>query len=392
MLSNRWLVLTLLFAVRTGMGIQYQAVAALSPLYMEDFALSIADIGFLIGLYHAPGALLAFPGGAIAARLGDKRVVIMGLALMVAGELMMAMALGWSMQVAGRFVAGGGGILLSVSISKMVTDWFAGKEIATAMAIIGNAAPFGIAIALLALPTIAEMGGRMLVSGGIIAYAIAAMACLTLGYRPATQAKAVQAAGSLWPAWNTVQAVVAAGVVYGLYNAALVSVIGFGPLMLIERGWTITTANSITSVVLWLCALSLPAGGWLADWTQRSGLVLATGLAGFAGALIIAARVDIVLPAFISLGILSGVACGPIMALPSQVLTPNTRAVGMGIFYTVYYALQIACPSLVGAIADMFGHSYVALDIGAAFLLVGALAWMLFRRISNGAVAPQSAI
>ena len=63
--SNRWVVLALLFSVRISTGIQYQAVASLSPQLMSGFVLSIADIGLLIGLYHAPGTILAFPGGAI---------------------------------------------------------------------------------------------------------------------------------------------------------------------------------------------------------------------------------------------------------------------------------------------------------------------------------------
>ena len=158
MLTNRWMVLALLFAVRTGMGIQYQAVAAVSPLLISDFSLSIADVGLLIGLYHAPGTILALPGGAIGARLGDKRVVVIGLVLMIFGELVMAMAPTWALQVGGRILAGIGGILLNVMMSKMVADWFAGKETATAMAIIGNAAPAGIA---LGLATIAprQLGG-----------------------------------------------------------------------------------------------------------------------------------------------------------------------------------------------------------------------------------------
>ena len=102
MLSNRWSILVLLFAVRTGMGLQYQAVAALSPLFMADFSLGIADIGLLIGPCHAPGAFLAFPGGAIGARLGDTRVVLTGLALMISGEVTKALAPAWSMQIAAR--------------------------------------------------------------------------------------------------------------------------------------------------------------------------------------------------------------------------------------------------------------------------------------------------
>src|SRR5215510_14675715 len=80
MLSNRWVVLALLFVVRVSTGIQYQAVASLSPQLMSGFVLNIADIGLLIGLYHAPGTILAFPGGAIGAWLGDKPVVLIGLA------------------------------------------------------------------------------------------------------------------------------------------------------------------------------------------------------------------------------------------------------------------------------------------------------------------------
>jgi MFS family permease len=388
MLSNRWSILALLFAVRTGMGIQYQAVAALSPLYMTDFALTIADVGLLIGLYHAPGTFLAFPGGAIVARLGDKRVALIGLALMIAGEVMMAGAATWPMQIAARFLAGSGGILLNVSMSKMVTDWFAGKEIATAMAVFGNAAPFGIALALVALPSIAAAGGLAPASGAVIAYLAVAFAALALLYQAPPTMGSAPPRQSLWPERCAVQSVLPAGVVYGLYNASVVAILGFGPLMLTGRGSTIADADSTTSVVIWLVAISLPAGGWLADRTGRRATILLGGLAGFAGALLLSSRVDAVLPAFILLGIVSGLPCGPIMSLPAQVLAPHTRAVGMGIFFTVYYSLQIACPWFVGEVAKRTGSPQVALDLGAAFLVAGILFWFLFRQLAKGLVIP----
>jgi MFS family permease len=155
MLSNRWGILGLLFAIRLGVGLQYELVAALSPLFMADFALSVADMGLLIGLYHAPGTVLAFPGGAIGARVGAKGAVFIGLALMISGELTMGLAPAYSMQIAGRLVAGSGGILLNVAMAKMVADWFAGMEMDTAMATFGSAAPFGIAVALATDPVAA---------------------------------------------------------------------------------------------------------------------------------------------------------------------------------------------------------------------------------------------
>jgi hypothetical protein len=47
----------------------------------------------------------------------------------------------------------------------------------------------------------------------------------------------------------------------GLYNAALGMIFGFGPTMLAERGLSNSAASSITSVALWLVALSYPWAG-----------------------------------------------------------------------------------------------------------------------------------
>ena len=104
---------------------------------------SIADVGILIGLYHAPGIALALPGGAFGQRFGDKATVLGALALMLAGGVLMALAPSWPLQITGRLVAGAGAAIMSVVLTKMLTDWFAGKETATAMAIFINSWPVG---------------------------------------------------------------------------------------------------------------------------------------------------------------------------------------------------------------------------------------------------------
>src|SRR5436190_22348315 len=121
MLRNRWGVLAVLFAVRATMAIQFQSVGAVAPLLSSEFGFSIADIGVLIGLYMAPGVVLALPGGAIGSRFGDKPTVIGALLLMACGSLMMALAPAWPLQIAGRIVGGAGGVILSVQSTKMVT-------------------------------------------------------------------------------------------------------------------------------------------------------------------------------------------------------------------------------------------------------------------------------
>src|SRR6202012_4619460 len=127
--------------IRLTMAFQFQSVAAVAPLLDRTIGVSLADIGWLIGLYFAPGVALALPGGAIGRRLGDRPTVIASLLLMVAGELVMALSSSWPLQIAGRLVSGAGGVMFNVQMTKMVADWFTGQEIATAMAIFVNSWP-----------------------------------------------------------------------------------------------------------------------------------------------------------------------------------------------------------------------------------------------------------
>ena len=120
--SNRWFVLAVLFAARVTMAFQFQAVAALSPVYMTAFGVELSDIGFLIGLYLAPGLVFALPGGAIGRRFGDWRVIAFGMVLMLIGAGIMFAVHSWEGQIAGRLAAGTGGVLLNVLMSKVVAD------------------------------------------------------------------------------------------------------------------------------------------------------------------------------------------------------------------------------------------------------------------------------
>src|ERR1700736_2829573 len=110
------------------------------------------------------------PGGAIGQRFGDKRTVLGAPLLMLIGGLAMALSNSWTAQIAGRLVAGAGGVLLNVQMTKMVADWFAGKEIATAMAVFVNSWPAGIALSLLTLPSIGTAYGV-----SVVYFAVAAL-------------------------------------------------------------------------------------------------------------------------------------------------------------------------------------------------------------------------
>ena len=80
---------------------------------------------------------------------------------------------------------------------------------------------------------------------------------------------------------------------------------GFGSTMLVERGWSLASAGSVTSLVLWIVSVSSPMAGFLADRTGKHKEVMLGGFALFAIVLLTANRTEAVIPVFVALGLAS---------------------------------------------------------------------------------------
>jgi MFS family permease len=377
-------MLALLFAVRLTMAFQFQSVAAVAPLLGRDFGIGLDQIGLLIGLYFTPGIALSLPGGAIGQRFGDKNTVFAALILMLIGSLAMAWTHSWSWQIAGRLTAGAGGVLLNVQLTKMITDWFAGKEISTALAIFVTSWPVGVALALVTLPLVATAYGVSAVHLAVSASVAIAIA-LVITYRPpakfATPTKP-SATASARPDINSLMAVTVAGLMWGLLNVGYLVMFSFGPSMLIERGWSIASAASAISIVLWLGPVSVPLGGFVADRSRRPQAILVIGCILSAMLMLALTRSSPVILIILAMGLISGQPAGPLMSLPARVLLPGTRAIGMGVFYTFYYGVMMLGPVLAGACATWSGSAGAAFDFGAAVLLACPLLLWAFNRIA----------
>ncbi|MBM2710378.1 MFS transporter [Mesorhizobium caraganae] len=381
-MRSRWTILAVLFVARTAMAFQFQSVGAVAPLVSDSLGASLADIGVLIGLYLAPGVALALPGATIGRRYGDKATVLAGLLMMLAGEMLMTTSTSWNLQVGGRLIGGTGGVLLNVLMTKMVADWFTGREIATAMAIYINSWPAGIAIALVLLPAIGTTFGMTAVGVAVSLLVIASIGLMTFVYR----SPEVRPAGGIERSGisaGTTYALIAAGLIWCLYNVGFAMVFSFGPSMFVERGWSNSAAGSTISIVLWLATLSVPLGGFLTDRTKRGGAVLALGCIGFALLMLVLSRSGPVLPLIIAMGVVCGLPAGATMSLPARLLDQRTRSIGMGVFYTVYYAGMLAGPAIGGKLATWAGTATGALDFGAAALLLCPFLLWTYHRISR---------
>jgi hypothetical protein len=146
----------------------------------------------------------------------------------------------------------------------------------------------------------------------------------------------------------------AAGLIWALYNAALAMVFSFGPALLIERGLGPAASGSMTSLFMFVFAVAVPFGGVLADRTGRRDLVIAMSLLSFVLLIPLALIVPpaAVMAVFVAVGIGFAFAAGPIMTLPASVLPPDVRTFGMGVFFTLYYAVMMIAPPVGGVLAE----------------------------------------
>ena len=110
--------------------------------------------------------------------MADKNLLMLGAVGMVAGGVIMGLAETSMALYTGRAMGGIGGAIFSVILTKMVTDWFFEKEIATALGIMLTA--WLIGIVLVGLHTQASLGEMYGWNSVMHATAGLALLCLVL--------------------------------------------------------------------------------------------------------------------------------------------------------------------------------------------------------------------
>ena len=380
---NRWAILAVLFTARISVAVGFQAVAAILPFLIADLGLTYAQAGTLIGLFMLPGILLAIPAGWLGARFGDKPVALSGLAAMVIGSVMVAQAGTFAEAAVGRVVGGCGAIVLNVLLAKMTTDWFAGHEIATAMGYLTSSWPLGLALAMAIFGWWATIAGWPAVLYATAAISALGFALLATAYsRPRTAATTPGGSG-FRIARPGLELAALAGIVWGTFNASAVIFVSFAPTFLIEQGWSAPSANSVASLLVWLCVPLILLGGHIADRTGHGELVIAgstlvTGLLMAAMPLTPAPLVILVL-----VGVVWAAPAGPIMALP-QILPVDERAAGFGVFFTVFYLGMTTLPPAAGWLLDLARDPAAPLLFAAAIMVSTTPVVWLFRMRASG--------
>jgi MFS family permease len=382
-MPNRWLILSILTLARATMGFQFQSLAAVGPALTSESAISYTALGTLMGVYLLPGGFLAIPSGWLGKRFGDKRLVVIGLAMMTLGGAILAMSQVYQIMLAGRLMAGIGAVLLNVLVTKMVTDWFADSRIVTAMGVLIASWPLGISIALMIMAPLTETLGLALAFAIPAAVCALALVLVATVYTAPGSIKAKEKISNEAPIGGLspleLKGALLSGCVWCFYNVALILPLSFGAEFLITKGISLASAGAIVSLTSLLIIPALPMGAWIADHLKKPTTIMVVSFVAIAGIIWMIPFASSFTLMFAILGLIFGPAGGLIMALPSQVLRNENRAVGMGIFFSVYYIGMGIFPAFAGYIRDVSADPAAPFWVAGLMIILAILALLGYR-------------
>jgi len=387
-MPTRWRMLAIIFIASAARGFQFQSIASLGPWLAGSLGLALTEIGTLIGVYMLPGVVVAFPGGALANRFGAKRIVLAALALMTAGGALAGAAGGFKALLVARLVGGTGSVLVTLLLTKMVTDWFAGREIIAAMGVMLSGWPFGLAVALLVQAAMARAVGwhGVMLSTGVLS--LLSLAVVGPFYREPPEVAAAPAARVTGLTRREAGMASLAGGIWTAGNIGFLAFLSFVPGLLVARGASAQAAGALASLGIWGSLAAVPFGGLVTQRIGRPNLcIVLGGVLGSVSLAWIAAGGDVVTGGVLMA--ISAIPAGAIVALSTEALRTETRAAGLGIFYTWYYLGTAGGPPLAGWIGDLAGSAAAPVWFGAAMFLVGPFLLAMFRAVQRRAAVAR---
>jgi sugar phosphate permease len=366
--ARRWLVLAAgTVALTAGSAFQY-GLAYLIPA-LRASGLSLAQAGAIVACPTVGLLLTLVAWGAAADRWGERRILATGLG--AAGLVLLAAGQARDMAALGAclVVAGAAGASVYAASGRLILAWFAARERGLAMGIRQSAQPLGVAVAAVALPSLATrglatafafLGGFCLVAAAMVVAVVRDPA--RAGERTQVQRGSPYRTGVLW----RIHAASA------LLVVPQFTVSTFALVFLVDtRGWRAPAAGALLAATAAGGAASRLGAG---HWSDRLGsrmrpmriLALATTAALLALALTAVAAPVLAVPILLAAAVLVVSTNGLAFTAVAEYAGPAWAGRALGIQNTGQNALAALTPPVVAVLIGAAGYP-------AAFAVAGAL-------------------
>jgi MFS family permease len=364
--------------------INWLNVGAVFASMAAEFGEGVTGLGSVTGSFFIGVALMQVPGGIMAARLGAKRVVVLGTILSSSAALGCGLAPSISAIIALRFVVGAGMALVFAPSVMLVTRYFAGGKSGVGVGLLNSTFDVGGIVALFGWAVIATVYGWRfsLVFGGVLGLGAGALVLAMVpgeGKNPGLAVKAADLKKVLFD-WRIM--LVGIGLLATTVSNTLVS--SFMPYYLNQAlGVGAGTAGAVSSLVVVPPTFSALLGGRMYDKTRRPRLLLLAFNGTSAVALVLASLNNLPAAAVTALvvGFASGIAFTVGFAAAKDLNKGRPEYDGLAIAWVNCFSLFGGFPaSLVfSSVAASNGYPSAWL-LGAAFCVLIGLPIIALKR------------
>ena len=397
-----WVVLGVgTLAVMGALGLGRFGYTAVLPAMQAGLGMDNTQAGFMASINLIGYLALSVIGGALSARFGPRRVVVVGLVFVATGMVMTGLADSFLSAAAWRCVTGFGSGAANVAVMGMWGAWFPTKRrgLASGIAVTGSS---------LALIIVGPLVPRLLAGYGAggwrvcwYYYAATTFIIAVLAYffirQPLTVNpvdRAAPSAAKTGLAWGLVYRsapVWRLGIVYMANGFSYIIFMTFFIKRLVgEGGYSREAAGALFMTMGWASLFCGVAWGMVSDIIGRRRALISVYLIHT-----LAFTVFALWPTstgFTIAAILFGFTAWSIPAIMSatcgDILGSRLAPAALG-FITLFFGIgQAVAPSLAGAMADSFGSFTPAYLLAAVVALVGAIGSTLLRPASTE-VVPQ---
>lgn len=269
---TRWSVVLLAFGAGVVSGVYIGKVAPVLPAVRVDLAAGMVTAGWISSLAYLFGASMGALFGHAGDRLGGRRMVLCGLALLALGGGLGATATSAAWLLASRAIESAGFMMVVVMGPRLILAATRPEDRPAAFGLWGCYMPTGMALATLAAPLLADNGGwRLLWSVG----AVFALLWLLAVWRavpadpPRPAASPGRGSRPRFASLFTRPGPVLLGAIFGVYAMQWNALMAWMPSFLIEtKGTGPALAAVLTAAVI---AANVP-GNLVCGWLMRRGV------------------------------------------------------------------------------------------------------------------------
>jgi FSR family fosmidomycin resistance protein-like MFS transporter len=357
----------------------------LLPLFQAEFALAYAQTGLLRSIYAGAMAAFQVPSGHLAARFGNRAVLVAGTALAACGFLLAGIGNGFTALVIALAVLGLGLSTQHPISADLVAETYRGDASRKAIGTYNFAGdigkmifPAGVALLLLVLSWRAaalSVGCFGLLAAIAIFIALAPTAHHAAHHAAANDSKANIASTTAIPSRANFFTLLSIGVID---SATRMGFLTFLPFLLQQKGASVQSIGFALTLVF--------AGGALGKFVcghlgARFGTIATVFLTeGLTAACILLLIPLSLVPAFLLLPVLGIMLNGTSSVLYGSVpelVDPAERRRSFAIFYTGTIGSGAVSPLIYGLFSDAMGVPSMMTIIAGVVLLTLPLAWKL---------------